>query len=135
MKEVKVNYGGYSGKDDEIDMATRSMLQIMLEFSTLVRVPASDVTLGKATPGSVDAQADQPQGAAAMKVMSGDAAPKDAFVSVQYGGRWFWIADTDIQSKSTFGDPDAAFLDRRDRRQRVGARRHRSREPVTAAPQ
>jgi len=103
IKEIKVNYGGYSSKDNEIDMATRSMLQIMLEFSTLVRVPASDVTQGKAAPGSVDTQADQPSDKAAMKVMSSEVQPKDAFVSVQYGGRWFWIADTDIQSKSTFG--------------------------------
>jgi len=38
-----------------------------------------------------------------MKILVGDAAPKDAFVAAQYDGRWFWIADTDIQSKSTFG--------------------------------
>ena len=73
IKEINVNYGGYSGKDNEIDMATRSMLQIMLEFSTLVRVPASDVTPGRAAPGLVDTQADQPQDKAAMKVLSGDA--------------------------------------------------------------
>ncbi len=107
------------------------MLQIMLEFSTLVRVPASDVTQGKAAPGSVDTQADQPQDKAAMKVMSSDAPPKDAFVSVQYGGRWFWIANTDIQSKSTFGTLMLPAFDRGDRRQRVGARRHRSRESVS----
>ena len=28
-----------SGKDDEIDMMTRSMLQIMLEFAATVQVP------------------------------------------------------------------------------------------------
>jgi ubiquinone/menaquinone biosynthesis C-methylase UbiE len=28
---------------------------------------------------------------------------QDASVAVQYNSRWFWIADTDIQSKSTFG--------------------------------
>jgi hypothetical protein len=103
LKEISVYYGGYSGKDNEIDMATRSMLQIMLEFAALVRVPASDVTQGRAAPGSIDTPSDQPQDKSAMKVMSGEAQPKDAYVSVQYGGRWFWIADTDIQSKSTFG--------------------------------
>ena len=30
LRELKVNYGGYSGRNDEIDMLTRSMLQIML---------------------------------------------------------------------------------------------------------
>jgi hypothetical protein len=57
LRELKVNYGGYSGRDDEIDMMTRSMLQIMLEFVAIVRVPESDVVQGKATPGLVDAQA------------------------------------------------------------------------------
>ena len=38
-------------------MMTRSMLQIMLEFAAIVRVPESDVVQGKATPGLVDAQA------------------------------------------------------------------------------
>src|SRR5215471_18006863 len=56
LRELKVNYGGYSGKDDEIDMMTRSMLQIMLEFAAVVQVPESDVVQGKATPGLVDTE-------------------------------------------------------------------------------
>jgi hypothetical protein len=99
IKELSVNYGGYSGKDDEIDMATRSMLQIMLEFAAIVEVPASDVTDGRASPGPVGQQPNQPR----LRILSGDAQPSDAYVAVQYGGRWFWIANTDIQSKLTFG--------------------------------
>ena len=56
LRELRVNYGGYSGRDDEIDMMTRSMLQIMLEFAAVVQVPESDVVQGKATPGLVDTQ-------------------------------------------------------------------------------
>ena len=97
-----MNYGGYSGKDDEIDMMTRSMLQIMLEFAAIVQVPELDVVQGKAGPGLVDTQA------AALRVhrcgsWSQIRSPQDAYVAVQYGRRWFWIADTDIQSKYTFG--------------------------------
>jgi len=50
--EIHVYYGGYSGKDDEIDMMTRSMLQVMLELAAGVQVPESDVTQGKAAPGT-----------------------------------------------------------------------------------
>src|SRR5271156_4824287 len=57
LRELRVNYGGYSGKDDEIDMMTRSMLQIMLEFAAIVQVPESDVAQGKATPGMIETQA------------------------------------------------------------------------------
>ena len=54
LRELRVNYGGYSGKDDEIDMVTRSMLQIMLEFAAVVQVPKADVDQGKAAPGLVE---------------------------------------------------------------------------------
>jgi hypothetical protein len=99
---IDVYYGGYSGKDNEIDMMTRSMLQIMQEFAAMVRVPASDVADGRAAPGLVASPAEGPQSGPAMRILAGDAAPKDAYVAVQYDGKWFWIADNDIQSKATF---------------------------------
>ncbi len=98
LREVKVYYGAYSGKDDEIDMKTRSMLQIMMEFAAMVQVPGSDVAEGRAAPGVIAA----PNGPM-MRILSSDAPPKDAFVAVHYNNRWFWIADTDVQSKSTLG--------------------------------
>ena len=101
LRELKVNYGGYSGRDDEIDMMTRSMLQIMLEFAAVVQVPESDVAQGRATPGLVEASGAALNGPP-LRVLVADMPPRDAFVAAQYDGRWFWIADTDIQSKYTF---------------------------------
>jgi len=103
IKEIQIYYGGYSGKDNEIDMMTRSMLQILLEFAAMVRVPEADVAEGKASPGLIDTQAGELQSGSSFRTLVGDAPPKDAFVAVQYDNRWFWIADTDIQSKLTFG--------------------------------
>jgi len=103
LRELKVNYGGYSGRDDEIDMMTRSMLQIMLEFAAVVQVPEADVVEGKATPGVVDTPGAGALSGPPLRVLVTDAPPRDAHVAVQYDGRWFWIADTDIQSKYTFG--------------------------------
>jgi hypothetical protein len=102
LRELRVNYGRYSGRDDEIDMMTRSMLQIMLEFAAIVQVPQSDVVQGKATPGLVDAQAAGAPSGPPLRVLVTDTAPQAAFIAVQYDRRWFWIADTDIQSKNTF---------------------------------
>jgi hypothetical protein len=102
LKQLKVFYGGYSGKDDEIDMMTRSMLQIMLEFAATVQVPESDVVQGKATPGLVDTEETAAPKGPPLRVLVTDTAPENAFVSVEYNKRWFWIADTDIQSKYTF---------------------------------
>jgi hypothetical protein len=98
-----VNYGGYSGKDDEIDMMTRSMLEIMLEFAAVVQVPESEVDQGKAAPGLVDDQAPGGPVGPPLHVLVADAPPKDAFVAVEYDKRWFWISAADIQSKYTFG--------------------------------
>jgi hypothetical protein len=103
LMNIKIFYGGYTGKDDEIDIATRSMLEIMLEMAANVEVPQADVSQGKASPGRTDAQAGEPAQGPKLRVLNGDAQPKDAYVAVQYGRKWFWIADTDIESKSTFG--------------------------------
>jgi hypothetical protein len=51
----------------------------------------------------VDTQAGQPQSGPTMKIFSGNAASKGGYVAVQYDHRWFWIADTDIQSQARFG--------------------------------
>jgi hypothetical protein len=102
LRELKVNYGGYSGRDDEIDMMTRSMLQIMLEFAAVVQVPEADVVQGKATPGLVDTATEGALNGPPLRVLVTDKQPQDAYVGTQYGGKWFWIADTDIQSKYTF---------------------------------
>ncbi len=103
LRELRVFYGGYSGKDDEIDVMTRSMLQIMLEFAATVQVPESDVVQGKAAQGLVDTQAAGALGGSPLRVLVTETQPQDAHVAVQYGRRWFWIADNDIQSKYTFG--------------------------------
>jgi hypothetical protein len=103
LQEVKVYYGPYAGKDDEIDMKTRSMLEIMLEFAAAVPVPEADVAEGKAAPGAVNTRPQAPWSGPPMRVLVGAAAPQDAYVAVPYDHRWYWIADTDIQSKSTFG--------------------------------
>lgn len=103
LRELKVIYGGYSGKDDEIDMMTRSMLQIMLEFAAIVQVPEADVAQGKAGPGLVDTQGAGALNGPPLRVLVTDTPPQDAYVAAQYDRRWFWIADTDIQSKYTFG--------------------------------
>jgi hypothetical protein len=103
LTQMNVYYGAYSGKDDEIDMKTRSMLEIMLEFAATVQVPEADVADGKAGPGAVSTRPEEALGGAPLRILVGDVAPKDASVAVQYNNRWFWIADTDIQSKTTFG--------------------------------
>ena len=56
--EIKVFYGGYSGRNDEIAMLTRSMLQIMVELGFFADVPAGDVAAGRASPSQSTSVAD-----------------------------------------------------------------------------
>jgi hypothetical protein len=58
---------------------------------------------GKATPGLVETQAPVALNGPPLRVLVTDTPPQDAYVAAQYDRRWFWIADSDIQSKYTFG--------------------------------
>ena len=97
----QVRYGGWSGRGDEIAMMTRSMLQVMLELGILAQVPEADIAGGKATPGAgaIPATATGPP---LLSILSGATPPPDAYAAIPYKGRWFWIADADIRSKSIF---------------------------------
>lgn len=97
-----VRYGGYSGKGNEISIVTRSMLQIMLEVGTFADVPQSDIVGGKASPIGGSAGAAGDQGPPLLRIHGSTTAPGEAHVAVPYKGRWFWVADNDVRSKSTF---------------------------------
>jgi hypothetical protein len=98
----QVRYGGWSGRGDEIAITTRSMLQVMVELGVLAQVPEADIAGGRATPGVGAAQAAGGERQPLLAILSGAAPPSDAYAAVQYKGHWFWIADTDIRSKSLF---------------------------------
>jgi hypothetical protein len=101
LEKFAVYYSGYSGRDDEISMMTRSMLQIMLELAAVIQVPQMEESETKVTPGLVEGQANSSP-APLLNILSGSNLPPDPSIAVQYNGRWFWIADTDIRSKSVF---------------------------------
>jgi len=101
LQKFAVYYGGYSGKDDEISMMTRSMLQVMLELAAVIQVPQLEESESKVTPGLVEGQANQTR-MPLLNILTGTNLPADPSIAVQYNGRWFWIADTDIRSKSVF---------------------------------
>ena len=64
----------------------------------------SDVAEGRAAPGLVIDQAGEAASAPRAANHESVIRPRsEAYVSVPYKNRWFWIADTDIRSKYTFG--------------------------------
>ena len=66
-----------------------------------VEVPSEDLARSRAFPGFEHDQS-VPGVVRLMRIHSGKSSPLDAFVSVKYRNTWFWIDDTDLESKHVF---------------------------------
>ncbi len=97
VRELDVGYGSIATGDTEIALLSRSMLQIMANIGDSFEVPERDVAEGRVTATRSDA-ADP----AVLRVHESAEKPADAFVSVRYRDRWFWIDDRDTPSKRVF---------------------------------
>ena len=87
----------------------RSMLEIMQVASKEVQVPQADIDRGVATANRTDnlgSATDEPEW---FVVKSSDSEPKDSSLSIEYRGHWFYIEDTDLQSRETFAMLTALF--------------------------
>ena len=104
--------GPYASSDDSLtitDQAAgansitvrgRSLLGILASLSQTVDVPPEDEgILATATPAGADWET---VSGGIFRVRTSSHRPENAAVSVQYRGAWFYIADDDLQSKSTF---------------------------------
>ncbi|MCY1056652.1 hypothetical protein [Nannocystis sp. SCPEA4] len=86
-------------------LVPRSLLGGMYYVSHGVEVPAEDYAIGR-VPTTRDKDGKLFEWnrltQALMRVQYGRREPTGAYVSVHYRGLWFWIADNDLDSKSTF---------------------------------
>jgi hypothetical protein len=98
-KEIRVTYGAFAADDQEIAMLTRSMLQIMIELASYIDVPAKDIEEGRVASVSDKNASDMPP---LIRIYSATSHPEDALVSVRYRDNYFWIEDTDLDSKRMF---------------------------------
>jgi hypothetical protein len=94
-------------KEDEWDVRARSILSVLHYLSHNVEIPddhkeAGLVTITRTMDGEEFNWEETPAGRL-LKVRSKKwGRPDNAFVSVPYRGSWFYIADNDLNSKSTF---------------------------------
>lgn len=99
--EFNLVYGAINKDDKEIAILTRSMLEITVEVSSRVEVPAVHVKEKRAAPGFFDMpDADKQQSRG--RIQSSTKKPADAFVVVPYRDYWFYIDDRDFRSKRMF---------------------------------
>jgi hypothetical protein len=100
-KEFKVSYGRVAEGDQEIAILTRSMLQVIIDLSSYMDVPAKDIQEGK-----VNASFHEELGGVnvepLIQVKTSSEKPVEAFVAVPYHNYWFYIDDRDLRSKRMF---------------------------------
>jgi hypothetical protein len=72
------------------------------KFAYAIQLPQSDIAEGRVAPGGDNNQSRSPLSGPPMRVLVADTMPQDAYAAVSYGNRWYWIANTDIESKATF---------------------------------
>lgn len=81
---------------NQIAIETRSVMSILAEISRDIRAPEGDVQSGRAYPGRDE------DALKLAKIMCADERPSDAYIAVEYRGTWFYVPDTDLQTKRVF---------------------------------
>ncbi len=100
--EFTIVYGAIPANDKQIAILSRSMFAILGELASYINAPEIDVSEGRVT-ANTSAAADAAAGVPRlMSVECSEEKPVNAFASVDYRNRWFWIDDRDYQSKRIF---------------------------------
>jgi hypothetical protein len=98
---LKVVYGSIARDDKEIAILTRSILEVLVDMSTDIEVPASDVKEKRVSPTFAETAAGE-KIRPLIRIQSSPKKPADAFVAVPYRNAYFWIDDRDLMSKKIF---------------------------------
>jgi len=97
--------GVYKGEANAFFVRTRSFAGVMYFLSQAVEVPAKDIEAGRVTVTRDEAGEVfdwLKVTGELMRIRSGAKRPTNASVAVFYRGSWFYIDDSDLDSKSTF---------------------------------
>ncbi len=99
--DIRVVYGAIPRDDKEIAILTRSILEVIIDLSTDIEVPAADVREKRVAPTFGETAAGE-KIRPLIRVQSSSEKPVDAFVAVHYRNSYFWIDDRDLFSKKLF---------------------------------
>ncbi len=95
--EFRVRFGQLRARKGEISLLTRSLLQILIDLGAFVEVPPADLQAGRVPPG-----AEIKGGIGRLHINYGKDKPESPYVAIAYRDGWFWIDDTDLDSKRSF---------------------------------
>lgn len=104
-QRFRITPGVGGGAGDEIRLRPRSLAGVFYFLSQSVEVPDADVEAGRVTV-TLDAAGEPFDWGRVtdglMRIRSSKSRPDHASVAVRYRGHWFYIDDSDLDSKSTF---------------------------------
>jgi hypothetical protein len=100
--EFSVVYGSVASNDKEIAILTRSMLEILIDLSSYIEVPAASAMERRTFPTPAPEVASGAPLAPLIRILSSPQTPGDAFAAVPYQQDWYWIDDKDLPSKRLF---------------------------------
>lgn len=99
----RLSFGMVPETDQDLVILTRSMVEMMSELAATIEVPEEDVAQKRTNPTNREQSEAERSLGPLMGIHSSEKRPEDAFVSVYYRDRWFWIDDRDMFSKRAFG--------------------------------
>ncbi len=105
QKRYALGEASFGGDSDTIRLGTRSFMGVMYFLSNAIEIPAADRDDGRVrqTAGADGGEFDWDSVTGdLLRVKSQETRPASAAVAVNYRGHWFYIDDSDIDSKSTF---------------------------------
>jgi hypothetical protein len=97
----RVVYGSVPRDDQEIALLTRSILDVLVDLSADIEVPAVHVKEKRVNPAFAETVAGE-KIRPLIRIQGSSEEPGDAFVSVRYRNSYFWIDDRDLGSKKIF---------------------------------
>ena len=105
MEQYEVGYGVCFTDSSRLNMVTRSMTDILFYIAQAVEVPPEHmekklVTITRTPEGKVFNW--ETLHKKQISIKWSDSRPDDAYIAVKYRSYWFYIADSDLDSKSTF---------------------------------
>jgi hypothetical protein len=99
--DFSIVYGAVAANDREIAILSRSVLEVLINLSSSVEVPAEEVEENRVS-ATISEETSEGAVPPLISIHSSTLKPRDAFVAIHYRNYWFWIDDRDFRSKGLF---------------------------------
>jgi hypothetical protein len=97
--EIEIIYGRVTSRPNEVAVIPRSVIGMLAHISAQIDVPDDDIQAHRTLSSIGYATAEQRP---VVVVRTSPSPPQSTYVAVQFKNRWFWVADTDFDSKVAF---------------------------------